>query len=115
MDTVPNTSILRCPSCERALINIGSRVERIHPIPRFLNRYYLRIHAIWIVSLPFLMWIQYHHYPYPIRGAGFHFLALLVLPSILIFFTVKAFPLHRITECPYCGFHESQRLGHSVS
>lgn len=114
-DFVPNTSILKYPSCQRALVNIGSRVERTHPVPTFLNRHYMRIHVIWILALPVLMWIQHHNYPYPIRGAGFHFLALLVLPSILIFFTVKSFPLHRITECPFCGHTETQRLGHSIS
>ena len=34
-------------------------------------------------------------------------------PAIIIILVLKCFNLYRVTDCPYCGFHEAQKLGDS--
>ena len=47
----PNTSVLQCPECKKALVNIGSKVERIHPIARFVKDYYMWIVFSWVIFI----------------------------------------------------------------
>lgn len=44
-----NRSILQCPDCGKPLINIGSKVARIHPVARFIRDRYLTIVVSWFV------------------------------------------------------------------
>jgi|GEM_PF-4612414 len=51
----PNTSILECPECKKGLVNFGSKVERIHPVARFVKARYMRIVLAWLIFVPFLV------------------------------------------------------------
>ena len=112
-----NRSVLQCPECQKALVNIGSRVERIHPIPRFINQNYTNIVGAWalvsivgLIVVPLLFGGLYWG-----RFLGFALVGSILTPSIVMFFLVRCFPVYRITDCPYCGFHEKQKLGLSES
>lgn len=37
----PNQSVPQCPECEKPLVNIGSKVEPIHPVARFIRDRYI--------------------------------------------------------------------------
>ena len=49
------------------------------------------------------------------RSAGYGGVALIFVPSIVMYFLKRAYPLYRVTDCPYCGYHAKQKLGHSSS
>ena len=42
-------------------------------------------------------------------GRSYGLLAL--VPFVVNFLLLRLFPVWRITDCPYCGFHEKQKLG----
>jgi len=42
-------------------------------------------------------------------GRSYGLLAL--VPFVVNFLLLRLFPVWRITNCPYCGFHEKQKLG----
>ncbi|MGE9266740.1 MAG: hypothetical protein ACQKBY_01485, partial [Verrucomicrobiales bacterium] len=108
-----NTSILACPECEKALINIGSKVERIHPVVRFIDRYEMQMVAIWWTLTLLGLGYGIGEGMGNLRSAGFGGVAVMVVPHIVFYFVRRLFPLYRVTDCPYCGFHAEQRLGHS--
>lgn len=116
--TKSNRSILQCPECKKPLVNIGSRVERIHPIARLIKNHYLATIFGWMLLVPGICWLTYQHVD--TNGGGslnmsFGFFSLLMVPFIINFFLLRMFPIYRITDCPYCGFHEKQKLGLSES
>ncbi len=114
----PNRSVLSCPTCEKPLVNIGSKVARIHPVARFIKDRYVTIIVAWIFLIPFI--VQFVFWVSGASSAGrlgisFGLFALLLVPFIVNFSLLRLFPVYRITDCPYCGFHEKQRLGLSDS
>ena len=124
----PNKSVLQCPQCGKALVKIGSKVKRIHPVPRFIDKNYLAIVVTWsVLSVGIILITALGAPPQMVeqgfsvravgagKGIGFAWIALLMLPSAVMYFLVRAFSLWRITDCPYCGFHEEQKLGRSPS
>ncbi|MDB4300557.1 hypothetical protein N9961_00615, partial [bacterium] len=111
-----NRSVLSCPSCENPLVNIGSKVERIHPVARFIRDRYMTIVFGWVLLVPFIIgYVSKLHFGGGGNTHGMGFFALLVLPFVVNFFLLRIFPVYRITDCPYCGFHEKQHLGLSDS
>ena len=97
-------------------MNVGSKVERIHPVAQFLKKCYLWIVGGWILLIPLILKLTVEFLPS--GGGSTHGLglfALLVVPFVANFFLLRLFPVYRITDCPYCGFHEKQRLGLSDS
>lgn len=111
-----NRSILQCPDCEKALVNIGSKVERIHPVAKFINKHYNRIIGTWTFFTPVIV----IGYAYAVAGyidrfVGFALIATLLAPFAVLYLLLRSFSLWRVTDCPYCGFHEEQKLGRSYS
>ena len=107
-------SILVCPSCERDLINIGNKVERVHPIPRFLQKNYGRIILVSGVSTTGAM--IFMGPVFNVLGGriiGFIWVLSFFFPIILSYFLIRAFPIYRVIDCPFCGYHEEIRLGRS--
>ena len=98
-------------------MNIGSKVERIHPVARFIKDRSFVIIAGWVVLLPiigiFTLKVTGVYKFGTIMGLGI--LALMVVPFAVNFFLLRLFPVYRITDCPYCGFHEKQYLGRTES
>lgn len=113
-----NRSVLQCPQCEKPLVNIGSRVERIHPIARIIKDHYVATIFAWMILVPGIIGLTYKLVDTNGNGnlsVSFGFFALLMVPFIINFFLLRCFPIYRITDCPYCGFHEKQKLGLSES
>lgn len=105
-----NKSILQCPECKKPLVNIGSKVERIHPIARFINNHNFTIVIILaLVSTGLVFSGKFSG----ARSIGYAWVALLMAPSVIMYFLLRVFNLYRVTDCPYCGFHEEQKLGRS--
>ena len=110
-DYKPNTMVLQCPDCQHALVKTGSKVERIHPVPKFCKNHYNSIvgaNAILsclIVAMGAITSIS------SARSAGYALVALFCLPSAVMFILVRSYSLYRITDCPYCGYHHKQKLG----
>lgn len=48
-------------------------------------------------------------------GGGHVLLAMAIVPFVLNYFLLRLFPVYRLTDCPYCGFQEEQKLGFSDS
>ena len=110
----PNTSVLQCPECKKALVNIGSKVERIHPIARFVKDCYMWIVFSWVIFILIIGFVAMGGGG-GVLGLGYGMISILMVPFVVNYFLLRAFPLYRVTDCPYCGFHEKQRLGHSHS
>lgn len=114
MANTPNSSIIECPQCHKPLINIGSKVERIHPVAKFIENHGFRTTGIASASLLILLIIFIDTLGLK-RSAGYGGVALIFVPSIVMYFLKRAYPLYRVTDCPYCGYHAKQKLGHSSS
>lgn len=113
----PNRSVLQCPECQKPLVNIGSKVERIHPVARFIRERSTTIVMVWLPFIPLIMYLT-SLVAGDLGGdrvIAFCFFALLLLPFAVNFFLLRLFPVWRITDCPYCGFHDEQKLGRSES
>ena len=113
----PNRSVLQCPKCEKPLVNIGSKVQRIHPVARFIRDRYISSVMLWFLAMPFIIYGTTWAFG---GGSGnlslsFGTFALAMLPFVINFALLRLFPVWRITDCPYCGFHEKQKLGLSES
>ena len=106
-------AILKCPSCEKSLVNIGSYVERIHPVPRFIERHYWLVVIGWGASTP-VLFILLGLIGIGSGNCGAHgWLGLMLMPVFAMYFLKRMYPIYRITDCPYCGHHEKLKLGHS--
>lgn len=114
--TEPNTSILKCPECEKSLVKIGSQVKRIHPVACFVKDHYMKIVLSWVILMPLMLAAVPGRDTFTgSLGVGLGFSSLFFVPFVVNYFLLRAFPLYRITDCPYCDFHEKQRLGFSQS
>lgn len=113
----PNRSILQCPDCGKALIGIGSRLERIHPVARFVKERYGATILLWYILMYFGLALLFRLFGSGTMGfgGGYVLLALVLVPFVLNYFLLRLFPVYRLTDCPYCGFHEKQKLGFSES
>jgi len=112
-----NRSVLQCPECKKPLVNIGSKVARIHPVACFIRDRYLTTIVIWLLLMPGIIYLT-HWILGGERGqlsVSFGTFALAMVPFVINFTLLRLFPVWRITDCPYCGFHEKQRLGLSES
>ena len=105
-----NQSVLSCPSCSKPLVNIASKVERVHPVARFINAYHTAIMITMSGMLLTLIVTGVFGYD---RFIGFAVIISVIIPHIIMFFLIRCFKIYRVTECPYCGYHEEQELGHS--
>ena len=110
-----NSSILSCPRCGKPLVNIASKVVRVHPVARFIEEHHFHLVIIcgFIMTGILLLGYQLGFLGY-FRGALFAWLALITAPSMIMYFVVRCFSFYRVTECPYCDFREQQKLGRSV-
>lgn len=92
-------------------------MERIHPVARFIRKRYATIVVAWLLFIPLIIYLT-GLIAGDLGGArviAFCFFALLLIPFVVNFFLLRLFPVWRITDCPYCGFHEEQKLGLSES
>ncbi len=105
--------MLQCPDCSKPLINIGSSVERIHPVARFIKNYYWRIQIVSVAAI--LLAFVGMALIWPRSGIAYVAEPFLLLPTITMFILIRRFSLYRVTNCPYCGFHHERKLGRSMS
>ena len=97
-------------------MNIGSEVKRLHPVARFIEDHYTGIVLGWGILTPAMIyWVAREQSPVQMKSVGYAWGALLFLPSFVMFFLIRAFSLYRVTNCHYCGHHETQKLGRSHS
>lgn len=104
--TKSNRSILQCTECKKLLVNIGSRVEQIHPIARLIKNHYLGTIFGWMLLLPGICWLTYQHVD--TNGGGslnmsFGFFSLLMAPFIINFFLLRMFPITESRTIPTAG------------
>lgn len=109
MSTPNGKSILKCPACNKSLINIGSKVERIHPMARFIDRNYFGLCFGFGAVSPIVLLA----FGPPDRGIGLGWLGCIALPAMFFYVLKRLYPVYRVTDCPYCKYHEELYLGHS--
>lgn len=111
-----NKTILICSSCEKPLVNMGSKVMRIHPIARFITNYSFDV-VVWsgFISIIAVIIIYNLSLFVNIRWGGFVLLSMLAIPSVIMYFLLRCFNLYRVTDCLYCEFYHAQKLGRSSS
>ncbi len=107
-----NHATVQCPDCAKPLVNIGSKVDRIHPIPKFITNYhnYLLLACCTGFSLFFFSGVLGYD-----RFFGFALVGSFCFSAFILFLTVRLFSLWRITDCPYCGYNHKRKLGRSNS
>jgi len=108
----PNRSVLQYPECENPLVNIGSKVAR------FIRDRYIPTVVIWFLLMPGVILLTYklsENRNSGSLGTGHGLFALALVLFVVNFLLLRLFPVWRITDCPYCGFHEKQKLGLSES
>jgi len=108
--TPSGKAILKCPSCDKSLVNIASKVERVHPVARFIEENYFRVLLGWGLFTPVALILIGGMD----RGIGFGAMGLMAIPVFGMYFLKRAYPLYRVTRCPYCGYHEKLKLGRSA-
>jgi len=99
------------------LVGIGSKVERIHPVAKFLKEHYVTAIVIGFFGEVAGVGVIFRLFGTGTSGfgGGYVLVALAFVPFVLNYFLLRLFPIYRITDCPYCGFHEKQKLGLSES
>lgn len=106
-------AILQCPACAKQLLNFGSKVQRIHPVAKFMVKYHGRIQlvaiALLILSIPLLAMIM------PRAQLFWVLMIFIPLPALTMYFLLRCFSIHRVIDCPYCGYHQAVKLGRSIS
>jgi DNA-directed RNA polymerase subunit RPC12/RpoP len=107
-----NYSTVQCPDCGKPLVNIGSKVERIHPIPKFISDYhnYILLAFCSASTIFFVSGVLGHD-----RFIGFALVGSYLFSAFILYLLVRVFSLWRITECPYCGYYNKRKLGRSNS
>ena len=114
MSMKTNKSILECPACDKPLVNIASKVTRTHPLARFIQNYNFTIVVVSGFIATVIMMLSYAFGFFESRrGFGFVWFTLLFFPSFIMYFLLRIFNLYRVTDCPYCGYHDEQKLGRS--
>lgn len=107
-------SILVCQVCGMSLANIGSKVERIHPVARFFEGHTaVKILAWGFISLSLFLLLAYENvfdHMHPLIAELAWFITFLV-PILILYFIRSRIPLYRIKDCPFCGHHEKLKLG----
>ncbi len=107
-------SILVCQACGMSLANIGSKVERIHPVARFFEHHTaVKILAWCFISLSLFLLLAYVNVfdrMHPLIAELTWFITFLV-PILILYFIRSLIPLYRIKDCPFCGHHEKHKLG----
>ncbi len=93
-----------------SLINIGSKVERMHPMARFIRENHSKILG-WNSVLVTVFFFGFAFFCD--RGFAFGWMAAMVFPAFIMYFLIRCFSVYRVTDCPYCGYHHEQRLGRS--
>jgi len=98
-----------------SLANIGSKVERIHPIARFMGKHTLAMILVWgvvsfglFIILSFALENRSH-----VRLLGWIWFYSFVTPILIMCSIRSLLPIYRITDCPFCGHHEEIKLGRS--
>lgn len=114
MKNASNISILECPSCKKPLVNIASKVKRVNPIAHFIVNYHTKIIIYSAIFSTFFLWMVYEFeiFGYK-RGAAYAWFTLVLMPPLVMYFLLRCFSLYRVTNCPYCGYYEEQKLGRS--
>lgn len=114
MNQTPGGSSLQCPQCYVVLAIVGSKVERIHPVARFITHHYTGIVVGWGLLTPAILYLFARgQTPVQMKTVGFAWVALMSIPSLVMFFLIRAFSLYRVTQCPHCGYREVKKLGRS--
>lgn len=109
MNAPSGKSILECPSCEKSLLKIGSRVERVDPVPRFIDRHYLKVIVVSALSFPLVVAATGG----PDRGMFLGWMGFIILPVLVMYVLRRMYPIYRVTLCPHCGYREQLKLGRS--
>ena len=98
-----------------SLANIGSKVERIHPVARFMDKHTLAMTLVWggvsfglFIILSFALENRSH-----VRLLGWIWFYSFVAPILIMYSIRSLLPIYRITDCPFCGHHEEIKLGRS--
>lgn len=98
-----------------SLANIGSKVERIHPAARFMRKHSLVMILGWGV-ISFILFILLSYFlenRIVVRLLGWAWLYAFLAPVFIMYVIRRLIPLHRITDCPFCGHHEEIKMGRS--
>ena len=104
--------ILECPHCKKGLVNIGSNLERLHPVAKFINRNRDKILAAWFCLTPFLIYaMAVSLFPDDMRSLIVALLAMVISPPVFLACIERSYSIYRVTDCPYCGFHDEEKLG----
>lgn len=103
---------LSCPHCGKLIPLMGRRHSTRHPVAERLREHSFAITGWWCLFLLFcwvLMFFVEQDFVLG-RAAGWWVCFLPMLPAVIIYFTVRCFARYRVTECPYCGHRDSQKL-----
>lgn len=87
----------------------------MHPLARLLERHSLAITLLWgfcalslLTLLAVLGVVASDRFTLGLMG-----MTLILAPIWLLHWLKRAFPIYRITDCPFCGHHERRKLGHA--
>ena len=109
MNDYPTT---QCPECKKGLVNIGSYLIRIHPIPKFLREHNDRIFQAWVLlSILTTILIAISFDDIDMRFIMFFWMGMIAFGGVILFLIPKFFDVYRVTECPYCGYHKEKNIG----
>jgi len=98
------------------LVIVGSKLERIYPVARWIEVHCMSVVIGGAMLALFGFGMMMEHWELggilarEPRKAGFAIIVFAALPSIVMNFLKKLFPLYRATDCPFCGFHGKQKL-----
>lgn len=110
--SMTETPTTQCPKCGKGLVNIGSRLERIHPIPVFIRKYSDRILAGWIITTLPILWTVAEIIEGPdLRFIMNFWMGMIACVGLILFLVPKFFDVYRITNCPYCGYKSKMNIG----
>ena len=74
-------------------MNIGSKVERIHPIARFVKDYYMWIVFSWVIFILIIGFVAMGGGG-GVLGLGYGMISILMVPFVINYFLLRAFPLY---------------------
>lgn len=108
-----NKGVLACPSCGKLIPLVGKREVIRHPVAQRLQDRSFAITGWWTLFLLvcFFLSVLVAGGDFMTRSFGFALFILPAVPSFVIYFVVRFYPIYRVTKCPYCKFEDLQKLG----
>lgn len=104
--------ILECPKCKKGLVSIGSKLERLHPVAKFISQKRDKILVIWFCAIPFMIYaMAVSLHPGDLRSLAVAIIGMVMAPPIFLACIERSFRIYRVTDCPYCGYHDEEELG----